>query len=291
MKDSLTTISGVLLLAWWLTSPIEDTGLRARALAPEQNLREITLRKSLAERMNEFSARTSVSGEKDETVLKFAESGMTEEKVPDGFDSETLMKVNPASFFLETSRFPPSSFTILKTEFFPHSQCPLTPAALRESFDSSIRNKKLLSTAFIPDSEKILDLNLYFEFQNKFYQLSLEPSADQSGSFEVSLIQSEDAQFSASVRRIPNSDGDLKSVFRSQDEALREIKKLVREYTGAGARWGSRTVLLTGEEEHRGAGKSETVRIELNNGQVRGFLNHRQECHLAIQNTLECMCR
>ena len=290
MKGRLTTLSGVLLLASWLTSPIDDTSLQARTLPPEQNSPEITLRIPSTERINEFSGVTSVAGKKDETVLKFAESGMTEEKVPDGFDSETLMKVNPASFFLETSRFPPSSFTILKTEFKPHAQCPLTPAALKESFESSIRNKKLLSPAFIPDSEMILDLNLYFEFQNRFYQLSLDPSEEQSGSFEVSLIQSADAQFSASVRRIPNSDGDLKSVFRSQDEALREIKKLVREYTGAGARWGSRTVLLTGEGEDRIAGKSETVRIELNNGQVRGFLNHRQECHLTIHNMLECMC-
>ena len=207
----------------------------------------------------------------------------------------SVAQIIPGEFFRNTKSLAPAKFELAVPKFVAGSTCKMSPEELEKSFNTSMNQYDLSLMSSIPESAGILDLNFYMEYRGKYYQLSLEPLSESLDKYQLTLIQSSSEDFTTDTERFVSGRLDPLQHYPSQDEAISELRRLIKEYSEQGARWGTRTALLTNKVENQGmseasAKNSRVLRIELHDGKVRGFMNHQQECHLNIEGNLDCRC-
>ncbi|MFZ9519075.1 MAG: hypothetical protein ACO3A4_01225 [Silvanigrellaceae bacterium] len=200
-------------------------------------------------------------------------------------------------FFTRTQANPPVKFDLVVPKFVAGGPCKRNSEDLERSFQETLSRNLQSVNSFVPDSLGIVDLNFYMQFRGKYYQLSLEPISETLESYQLTLIQSSSPDFTANTERLAFGRLDPLQRYPSAGEALAELQKLIGEYTSQGARWGTRTALLTNKVVKSPlptnaplTNASPTFRIEMHNGHVHGFMNHQQECHLNKDERLDCRC-
>jgi hypothetical protein len=207
----------------------------------------------------------------------------------------SVSAVSPADFFKSTQSFVPAKYELNVPKFVAGGTCRRSSEELEKSFRTSIGQSDVALKSFIPGSVSIIDLNFYMAYRGKYYQLSLEPMSDTLDKYQLTLIQSSSDDFTTDTERFVSGRLDPLQHYPSQEEALAELRKLILEYSEQGARWGTRTALITNKTSIQGASdvpvKDEKIfRVEVHDGNVRGFLNHQQECHLNVEGKLDCRC-
>jgi len=290
MNDKIGQIVGVLALALWLSSPMRIVHLKAFDSEMETPQPMPLSQRSLTQqRVNE--------------VPHSIHLGETEGNLPshmqahhaDFQKTSNLRRVYPEAFLTKLTQTPPLRFAASAATFQPHESCKKSSAELTDSFRISMEETKLNVLEFIPETAHIVDLNYYFEYKGHYFQLSLEPIEHGARKYQLSLIRSPDPRFSTGVEKLPSPLNQSLPSILTHEEAIRGLRNLIHEYTEQGARWGSRSVLVDDsqvmfEEKFNSTQQKIPTRVEFHDGRVHGFMNHQQECHLAVNEILECMC-
>jgi|GEM_PF-724498 len=194
---------------------------------------------------------------------------------------------SPGDFFRKLNPKLSERFVMPEPRFKPHKNCKRNGAQLRQSFKDSLSRLELSGEQLLPEKGAILDLNFYFQHAEKYYQLSMEPTSRSLADYRITLLQSTSPDFSTELMRI--DDGKMSQFQQLQRlDALTSLRLLVDDYSAQGARWGARTTLLA-DSLDSSEDKTRT-KVEFHNGALRGFMNNQQECHLADDNSLECLC-
>ena len=223
------------------------------------------------------------------------ETPQTQTQHPEFQKVNRLKKVEPEEFLRKLTRNPPMRFAASASAFQPHESCKRSAAELSDSFRVSMDEAKLNVSEFVPESGFIVDLNFYFKYRSHYFQLSLQPVARGARKYQLSLIRSPDPRFSTTVEKLSSPLNQSLPTILTHEEAIRGLRDLIQEYTDQGARWGSRSVLVSEspvmfEEKSDSTPQKIPTRVEFHDGRVHGFMNHQQECHVAENETLECMC-
>jgi hypothetical protein len=199
---------------------------------------------------------------------------------------------NPGDFFRRLNVKPIERFQIKEPRFRAHKSCNRNSNQLQQSFRETMKDSELTGEQVLPEGGAILDLNFYFQHAGKYYQLSMEPLSRTLEEYRISLLQSSSPDFSTELSRV--EDGRMSQLQQlARLDAITNLKLLIDDYTAQGARWGTRTILLADASEHAvGAAVQSKMRtkVEFHDGALWGFMNGQQECHLAEDNALECLC-
>ncbi|MEN9825024.1 MAG: hypothetical protein RI953_769 [Pseudomonadota bacterium] len=301
MKPRATLSIVVIAATLWLSSPVFMTEFSAKSV-PENISSKPQFLGPYGNPNTSTSGRDSTVGADENRFSAMSSSSLNDAKFkelvsrhgPMLFDA-AVSAVSPAQFFKSTQSFVPAKFQLNIPKFIAGGACRRSSEELEKSFRTSLGQSDVALKSFIPGSVSIIDLNFYMAYRGKYYQLSLEPLSDTLDKYQLTLIQSSSEDFSADTERFVSGRLDPLQHYPSQDEALAELRKLILEYSEQGARWGTRTALLANKTGIQGASdvplKDEKFfRVEVHDGNVRGFLNHQQECHLNVEGKLDCRC-
>jgi hypothetical protein len=221
------------------------------------------------------------------------EINQTPQEPNDSMPPDSFVRAHvPGEFFRSLNPKLSERFSSKEPRFKAHKSCKLSPGELRKSFKDSIKESGIVGEQSLPETGAILDLNFYFQHADKYYQLSMEPMNRTLDEYRIALIQSTSPDFSADLVRV--EDGRMSQYQHlARLDAMTSLKMLMDDYTSQGARWGTRTVLLaevSSSDDGSAAEARIRTKVEFHDGAIWGFMNGQQECHLANDSILECLC-